>query len=759
MKKITLIIALLCSISAFSGTRYLVELGTGGAASWHSAGANEANVNLNSLGVTLNAWVTDRNLAAPTLGGGVSFAANDEIWIAGGIYTVSGVISLKADLSIYGSFAGTETAASQRLKNSTTAWDFTSQTVIDGNSGNYRGVTTNPSVTSCIIDGVQIKNFAITTGTATGVGAYLQANCTMQNCIVSNNSYIGTTSNSCKGVGVQLKSATVLSVKLLDSYIHHNTNTTGAGSGATGGGVAIWGSATVKGCTIESNSATSQGGGVVLTGDFSASTMNSGGNVENCIIRYNSAGNYGSAIACQSTGFKTENVTLKNCQIIENTSALYATVHFTPISTVAVSIEGCLFSGNTVSGNSSSNGYGAALHLLTGDYTTYPIKNCIFRDNSATTTTAATNYGGIFNTDVIATMQNCVFANNTVGTSTVTGISIAKFKIAGSKIFNCTFAKNLMLGTTSSGRALNLNSLAQTVTNCLFWGNYSSNLTNGTSHIGAIGTSTNAPTITYVAQDGGTAPTGTGNIITLASGSNGTGSNNTFVSPVSLQGASTDATTKAQVAAADWRLMTGCPAIDNGTDLASSGVTTDILGNARPTGASVVDMGAYEFGYNTTITFNVGGTVNSYSNGSVDYKPKGTQMAFLITPNHGMGIQSIQYNGTEVKNSLTNLLGSSYYYGGTYTAPALSDNSTLVITFEIDPTTKVNNIQNDFKFINTHGGITIEGLQSAENVSVYGITGNLVASKKTNTNSVTVRLPNGIYLVRVANATYKVIVN
>ena len=206
---------------------------------------------------------------------------------------------------------------------------------------------------------------------------------------------------------------------------------------------------------------------------------------------------------------------------------------------------------------------------------------------------------------------------------------------------------------------------------------------------------------------------------------------------------------------ANWAITSASACLNAGT---TSTATTDIVGLVRPQGGSY-DIGAYELAYyNTTISFNDGGTVNSYTTGTTDAQPKGKQLNFTITPNHGIGIQSILYNGTEVKTQLTNLLGSSVYYGGTYSAPALSANSTLLVVFEIDPTTGLNPVTNDFQCLSTGKKLEVRGLTIGAEVTVYTVAGLKMATKTVSASIVSFGLPQGIYLVKVANTIKKVII-
>ncbi|MFZ4414797.1 MAG: choice-of-anchor Q domain-containing protein, partial [Bacteroidales bacterium] len=226
-----------------------------------------------------------------------------------------------------------------------------------------------------------------------------------------------------------------------------------------------------------------------------------------------------------------------------------------------ISIEDCSITGNTAGTG------GGGIYLNGGVYN--PIKNCVINDNKL----SADNDGAALYANKVVTLQNCVFANNSIFSGS-TNKNIVRLVIESSNVYNCTFARN---NSSTGGSTLNLTGVASTVTNCVFWGNTSPLILNS-----------NLSTLSFNATDGVeiTGASVSDNITTLNSTTN-----NTFVSPTTFQGVSTDATTKAQIAAADWSLMLGSPAINVGTDLS---IATDLLGNPRPTGASAVDIGAYE---------------------------------------------------------------------------------------------------------------------------------------------------------------------
>ncbi|MFZ4726640.1 MAG: hypothetical protein ACOYMD_14495, partial [Paludibacter sp.] len=139
MKKITLFVALLCSISAFS-TRYLVQKN---ATSLWNGSATGTIVTL-GVGQTLNSWYSATN---------ASLNSGDEIWLATGVYATDGTITLKNGVSLYGGFAGTEALVADRAKGAN-AWTFTNTTTIDGNNASRQGIITlNTNTVTSYIDG------------------------------------------------------------------------------------------------------------------------------------------------------------------------------------------------------------------------------------------------------------------------------------------------------------------------------------------------------------------------------------------------------------------------------------------------------------------------------------------------------------------------------------------------------------------------------------------------------------------------------
>lgn len=559
MKKITLLAVLLCSISAFSATRYLVE--TSGSRTWRSSGTNEVNVTVSSF----DYWYTSSIS---------NFVAGDQIWIAGGTYVTAATITLKAGVSIYGGFAGTETAITQRSKVSGgKPWEFTYPTIIDGNNESSQGFITFALTTPTYIDGIKITKHSVIDATAdvTGVGITLNANWVMQNCIVSNNSFTNSADKVCRGAGVYVKGG-----QLLDSYIHTNSATIGTGTGSTyGGGVAVSYSetpvSTVKGCTIENNVTSVIGGGIALLDG-------TGGIIEDCIIKQNSSATLsGGGIGTSNMSAANGTLSIKNCQFIENTAATDGgamNLALSPTPPAITAIEGCSFIGNT------ALTMGGAINFFSGIYSN--IKSCYFRDNKITNALNVVNAtSAIFSGIEFITIQNSVFANNSSVANTSKNFTI-KFTKPNCGLLNCTFVNNSNPG--AAGYAVSFDGKAGLITNCLFWGNVGAGTFQGISTaVIATNNATDNIDIFGINQ-----LEVTNNIKTLT-----TSPNNCFVNPTTFAGAPTDATTKAASAAANWELLGTSPAVNAGTDLSGSDVTTDILGVSRPFG-STYDIGAYE---------------------------------------------------------------------------------------------------------------------------------------------------------------------
>lgn len=328
MKKMTLFfVALMCSMSIFS-TRYLVELGDGTSGAWRTAEAEEVNVNLTTLSVTLDVWHNNATL---------EFAQDDEIWLAAGTYVLSAPINLKRttdnaankSYAFYGGFAGTETSLDDRVVG-TNVWDFTNETILDGNNsiqlvtspdlnnggyydadnGKYwifngltftKGSGANGGAVAC--NGAsKFINSKFTNNAATGQGGGLYGTgqfIVIDGCLFSENK------SGANGAGA---SVTGDRMDAWNSTFEFNEMTPEKGL-SSGGGLYIqtnqgWG--TVKNSIFRGNFAAGYGGGLAVAG----AAM---GNIENCLIVNNkSLQEYGSMSALHFNGGKIVNTTIAN---------------------------------------------------------------------------------------------------------------------------------------------------------------------------------------------------------------------------------------------------------------------------------------------------------------------------------------------------------------------------------------------------------------------------------------------------------------
>jgi hypothetical protein len=239
-------------------TVYLVENGSGGN-SWRASGAGETNIILATANAgsayTLTAW-----LSATT------FETGDQVWLAKGTYNVSTAYAVSATLgAIYGGFAGSETAPSERAKG-TNAWDFTNETIVHSTFTTIAGFTGSEG-RSIIFDGLTMNAFtnAITQ----------KANMHIQSCKFTNNtsgavSFFNSGSTSTK-----------------DSYFYNNRV---SGTSTNGAAVTIntTSSATyeLSGCLFENNTSTATGNGNSACIRLSGTAFYVA-NISNCVFKNN----------------------------------------------------------------------------------------------------------------------------------------------------------------------------------------------------------------------------------------------------------------------------------------------------------------------------------------------------------------------------------------------------------------------------------------------------------------------------------------
>ena len=564
IKSLLFCIVLFFTPSLFA-TTYLVQLGTGGAAAWSGVTGTVVNLSTVNAGASasFNAWYADKSLTTP-LFSGAKFTTADKVWVAKGTYTLTGTVNLYPGVSIYGGFAGTETATTLRAISSADLWDFSNATVFDG-ANSYVGISAGSSTTT-LVDGLTIQNCHNSATSASGGGAYLYGSGnTLQKCIIT-----ACTTNSTTGSGVSAGISISNAASVKDSYIHHNTSTATVQGG---GGICLRGNlCTVSGCKIEYNAAVT-GGGLFFY------TTASGASISNCSFSNNSSTASGGGIGAYLNGTShTSPITISNCTFTSNTAGANGggmELRFAnSYSNNNIIISDCIFSSNTAAAPSGNSAFGGgAIRAFT---CALDVHNSVFNSNS---TTLANGGAILLYSTTSATINNSKFIANTAGTTTSyygaaiacstsapltanncliasnIGVNVIDFynDATASTFQNCTFASNV----TSIGGEAPIKLLALTpqysFANCLFY------------HSSTFVVQT--PTLSYCGFDIAIPSGGTNCITGITSA------------------------TFNNAAGGDYTLSYGSNAIDAGTTIATC--TPDITGVSRPQ-CGAYDLGAYE---------------------------------------------------------------------------------------------------------------------------------------------------------------------
>ena len=359
MKKLLISLAVLLSMTAMAeqknGIVYVKPGGIGAGTSWSDA--------LGDIQTAINTARADK-------------AARKDVWVAAGNYTISTAIAMSDSISLYGSFAGTETDVDQRTKSiSGKPWEFTNPTTLTGSNSRLIETASNFDMAT-IVDG-----FILTNGNGIGAtlnnsggAAVVRNNMIMQNCIIQNS-----TALSGSGGGLNMTGGTVK-----NCWIYNNRQTTNANGG---GGIYIntasGNETTVENCKIEKNSSTIRGGGINVQGVGLAYLKNlyivnnkseDGGTLKaGAAIYANSATNtVTNCIIANNSGLTTFYIkgNVLNCTMVNNIGGAYlaeasATIElsnnifwgmFTDITeTTATSLSGAANANATVNNNATYN--------------------------------------------------------------------------------------------------------------------------------------------------------------------------------------------------------------------------------------------------------------------------------------------------------------------------------------------------------------------------------------------------------------------
>jgi len=198
-----------------------------------------------------------------------------------------------------------------------------------------------------------------------------------------------------------------------------------------------------------------------------------------------------------------------------------------------------------------------------------------------------------------------------------------------------------------------------------------------------------------------------------------------------------------------YKLQSTSPALNAGKLISGNG-GLDYWGKA--VSASLVPtIGAWNGQYfKTTVTFNTGGTVDSYTSGDVVTLPNDVTHPFVITPNTGYVVSSVKYNGTDVTSQLA---------AGVYTAPAITADATLDVTFEVKKfNTTITFTTGGTVDSYTNGTVLAQSYSITPSYTITPNTGYLVKTVLYNGTDVTSQLVSGIYTASAltADATLEV---
>ncbi len=243
MKKLTLLVVIICSMSLFAeqknGIVYVKAGASGTGASWSDA--------MGDIQLAINQAK-------------VNSAARQDVWVAAGNFVITTCINMVDSVNVYGSFAGTETDPSQRAKVANgKAWDFANPTNLTG-SGARIVQTTSAFDMETVVDGFIMTggNGNGTTTPGAGGAAQLRPNMALQNCIVMNNTSL---INSGGGVGMYPGGT------IRYCLVKNNVQAVGTSGG---GGINVNCSSPyisyIQNCEITGNSSTVRGGAMNIQG-------------------------------------------------------------------------------------------------------------------------------------------------------------------------------------------------------------------------------------------------------------------------------------------------------------------------------------------------------------------------------------------------------------------------------------------------------------------------------------------------------------
>lgn len=382
MKKIALLLTLICSFSLFAeqqnGIIYVKSGATGTGASWSDA--------LGDIQSAISLAKTDNLL-------------RKDVWVAAGDYTITTCISLVDSVNVYGSFTGTETDISQRAKVAGgNAWDFVNPTTLHGSNARLIQVSSALDMAT-VFDGFVLTDGngvgSVTSGS--GGAALIRPNLILQNCIVKNST------STAAGGGVMMNTGGTINNCLIKNNVHT--------IGSNGGGGIFCNTSTsgftgyILNSAITGNSSTIRGAGIGIQG--STNTY-----ISNCRIFNNTAYDASTSTLKGGAGIYANSAfnRIMNCLVYNNTGA-----------------SAVYYAGGNFYNNSVVKNVGGV--YISASAATNVINNLIWACATDATGTTATGLTGIVSTTTtvqnnatynpIPTTNSWVTANNILFSSNV----------------------------------------------------------------------------------------------------------------------------------------------------------------------------------------------------------------------------------------------------------------------------------------------------------------------------------------------------
>lgn len=409
------------------------------------------------------------------------------------------------------------------------------------------------------------------------------------------------------------------------------------------------------------------------------------------------------------------------------------------IQNISGTVNGCLIENNTTD-TGEYYGYGGGIACSSSESV---IENSMVRYNEIKSTvpasTVGNNKGGGIYLQKGGSAWNCVVYNNTTPGN---GGGIYLDKVTAEpfcSVYYCTVTNN-KAGNQSGGIHTNASGI---IKNTSLWGNISSQAANNNAFFYKSAQDPAGNTdIDYIGFNGGVAYSNdivhASHIVELSD------DGKIFSEPTETQGVPATSENPG-----NWELIASSPLLNMGVTYAP--IESDLLGIMRPQGPAT-DIGAYELLYYVIIT-RVGenGTV-TLANGdalpSVYNQPKGIQTELTVKPDNGYSAKAI-YNEVDITSSIE---------GEKLVLPALQENESLDITFELTSGISEEGTDDTLICYAVNGGIMIKGISQPIDITIFKLTGEIITIKKAATGDNMIRIPAGIYLVRIGEKVSKVVV-